>query len=317
VAGNRHENILRQSIATHCGIPVLGAIPKLKTQDFPERHMGLVPTPEHDWAQDSVAAIAAVARRYLDLQTLADIARQAAILKMPTQTPILDTSPNQMPRNMTAAKPRVGIIRDSAFQFYYPENIAALTAAGAEVIFFSPLETDTIPAVDAIYIGGGFPETHAEALADNIRFRSELKQLAEAGLPIYAECGGLMYLGEALVLESGRFPMAGVLPIVYGFSKRPQGHGYTVIAVERENPFFAVGSEYRGHEFHYSKVLEWRGGESNLVFRMKRGAGIQNRRDGACYKNVLATYTHLHALGAVDWAGAVVRNAAVYRQTHG
>jgi cobyrinic acid a,c-diamide synthase len=209
----------------------------------------------------------------------------------------------------------VGIIKDSAFQFYYPENIEALQSAGAEVIFFSPLETDTIPVVDALYIGGGFPETHAQALADNTRFKAELKRRVEAGLPVYAECGGLMYLGERLVLEDGTYPMAGVLPVVYGFSKRPQGHGYTVIAVDRENPFFAVGREYRGHEFHYSRVLEWRGGEDSLVFRMKRGTGIQNRRDGACYKNVLATYTHLHASGADDWAAAVVGNARSYRYT--
>ena len=314
VAGNRHENILRQSIERHCGIPVLGALPKLKPGDFPERHMGLVPTPEHDWALASVASMAETVRRYLDLQALQKIALSAAPLKVPPGAG-RGRDPDTPSRDDTASRPIVGIIKDSAFQFYYPENIEALKSAGAEVIFFSPLETGTIPVVDALYIGGGFPETHAQALADNTRFKAELKRRVEAGLPVYAECGGLMYLGERLVLEDGTYPMAGVLPVVYGFSKRPQGHGYTVIAVDRENPFFAVGREYRGHEFHYSRVLEWRGGEENLVFRMKRGTGIQNRRDGACYKNVLATYTHLHALGADDWAAAVVGNARTYRHT--
>ncbi len=147
-----------------------------------------------------------------------------------------------------------------------------------------------------------------------MRFREELKHLAEKGFPIYAECGGLMYLGKELILDDRTYPMAGVLPISYGFSKRPQGHGYTVISVDRPNPYFAVGSEHRGHEFHYSRVLEWGGQDADLVFRMQRGAGIWKGRDGACRKNVLATYTHIHALGVPTWAEAVVRMARSYRQ---
>jgi len=137
--------------------------------------------------------------------------------------------------------------------------------------------------------------------------------LAQGGLPIYAECGGLMYLGEKLVLDEKTFPMAGVLPIVFGFSKKPQGHGYTVVTVEQKNPYFDIGSEIKGHEFHYSKVLKWNGADKDLAFTMKRGAGIINKRDGVCYKNVLATYTHIHALGTPSWAGALVRNAMAYK----
>jgi cobyrinic acid a,c-diamide synthase len=313
VAGPRHENILRTSIESHCGIPVLGALPKLGEQNFPERHMGLVPTPEHTWARDSIDAIAEIAGRFIDLAAVTDIARGAGPLRS------AGDGPEEIPPAIATASgrepPVIGIIKDSAFQFYYPENFEALSAAGAETIFISPLDMETIPAVDALYIGGGFPETHARQLADNHGFRDQLKRLAEQGLPIYAECGGLMYLGEKLVLEDGAYPMAGVLPIVYGFSKKPQGHGYTIIDVDRENPYFDVGSQYRGHEFHYSRVLEWRSGDSDLVFKMKRGNGIINRRDGACYKNVLATYTHLHALGAPGWARALVRNARSYQNT--
>jgi len=140
-----------------------------------------------------------------------------------------------------------------------------------------------------------------------------MRSLAEDGLPIYAECGGLMYLGEELVLNGKSYPMAGVLPIVFGFSKRPQGHGYTIITVERENPYFKVGSEIRGHEFHYSHVLKWLGDDNDLAFNMKRGAGFINKKDGVCYKNVLATYTHIHALGTPFWADALVQNAISYR----
>jgi cobyrinic acid a,c-diamide synthase len=314
VAGPRHENILRQSIEVHCGIPVIGAVPKLRKQDFPERHMGLVPTPEHRWAKDSIESIATVIESHIDMNALIDIADGAPACH-PADTPeIAVKDQRQFVSEKRRLTPRIGIIRDSAFQFYYPENLEALTDAGAVLTYFSPLETDTIPDVDGIYIGGGFPETHAEALAQNVEFRDSLKHLADDGLPIYAECGGLMYLGRELVMNETTFPMAGVLPISYGFSKRPQGHGYTCIAVEGNNPYFKIGSQYRGHEFHYSRVLAWDGPESELVFKMERGAGIWNGRDGACYKNVLATYTHLHALGAPGWAAAIVRAAINYRR---
>ena len=276
--------------------------------------MGLVPTPEHSWALDSISAICDVAEQYIDLKALTDIARHAPRLKPALTDP--DTASNMSgPAALTAKEaPVIGIIKDSAFQFYYPENIEALAEAGAKTIFFSPLETSKIPQVDALYIGGGFPETHARELANNTAFRKELKSLADGGLPIYAECGGLMYLGEKLVLENRSYPMAGVLPIVYGFSKKPQGHGYTIISVDRENPYFNVGSEHRGHEFHYSRVMEWGGSDSDLVFRMQRGSGIINGRDGACYNNVLATYTHLHALGTPAWAKGLVFNAIAYKR---
>jgi cobyrinic acid a,c-diamide synthase len=220
---------------------------------------------------------------------------------------------NLNPQPLPTAPPKIGIIRDSAFQFYYPENIEALQAAGAKIVYMSPLQTDTIPAIDALYIGGGFPETHATALANNVRFREDLKALAGKGLPIYAECGGLMYLGRELVLEGATYPMADVLPAVYGLSKRPQGHGYTIVKVDRSNPYYPVGMVLKGHEFHYSKVLQWQGTDDDLAFAMERGAGFINQRDGVCVNNVLATYTHLHALGTPNWARAMVQNALAYR----
>ncbi len=335
VAGPRHENILRKSIEHHCGISVLGAVPRLGKQNFPERHMGLVPMPEHGWAKDSIAAASQTALQYLDLDALAEIACNTPVHPK-SEIPSADYAdlhrlsehsihPSQSLISHPKAeirKPatsneqratRIGIVKDSAFQFYYPENIDALIALGVEPVFISPLTSDSIPPVDALYIGGGFPETHAEKLTQNVTFRNKIKSLAEDGLPIYAECGGLMYLGEELVLDGKSYPMAGVLPIIFGFSKRPQGHGYTIITVERENPYFIVGTEIKGHEFHYSKVLKWRGNNRDLAFSMKRGVGVINKRDGLCYKNVLATYTHIHALGTPSWANALVQNAISYR----
>lgn len=316
VAGPRHENILRKSIEHHCGIPVLGAVPKLGKQNFPERHMGLIPTPEHTWANNSIETASQTASKYLDLDAIEKIANESAkssIIQHPAQSVANIKHQTSSPSVAEHPKPRIGIIKDSAFQFYYPENIEALISLGAETVFISPFTSDSIPPVDALYIGGGFPETHAEELTQNVKFRQDLKALAEDGLPIYAECGGLMYLGKELVLDEKSYPMADVLPVVFGFSKRPQGHGYTIITVERENPYFKVGTEIRGHEFHYSQVLKWLGDDNDLAFNMKRGTGFINKKDGICYKNVLATYTHIHALGTPSWANALVQNAVSYR----
>jgi cobyrinic acid a,c-diamide synthase len=319
VAGPRHEAILRKSIEHFCGIPVVGAVPKLSGQNFPERHMGLVPTPEHSLATEAIIEISEIAEKYLDLNTLRAIAEDASdftVSEQPEQTSEGADAEVSEPRAVSVAdRPKIGIIKDSAFQFYYPENLDALREAGAETVFISPLESRSLPSVDALYLGGGFPETHAQELTENRSFKSELKALAEDGLPIYAECGGLMYLAKELVVEGGVYPMADVLPLTLDLSSRPQGHGYTIVQVDKENPYFEVGMELKGHEFHYSRVLKWQGTDDDLVFAMKRGSGVVNQRDGIVYKNVLATYTHLHALGTPFWAEALVRNAAARKST--
>jgi cobyrinic acid a,c-diamide synthase len=278
--------------------------------------MGLVPTPEHDWAKDSIESAAKMASDHMDLDAIVRIAQHAArkpIVKI-SQACYGDDSCSGLESIEISGPPIIGIMRDSAFQFYYPENLEALETEGARLKFLSPLKEDQVPDIDGLYIGGGFPETHVRQLAQNKRFRHELKALAEAGLPIYAECGGLMYLGEALVMGETSYPMAGVLPVVFGFSKKPQGHGYTVLRVEGENPYFEIGTQLKGHEFHYSRVIECHGDGRDPVFSMIRGTGLLAEKDGVCYKNVLATYSHLHALGTPLWAKAMVRNAICYKK---
>ncbi len=331
VAGKRHETNLRTCIEHYCQIPVLGAVPKLKKQVFPERHMGLVPTPEHAWANKSISKIADVITRHLDLDSILEIARSAGEVASrkpsviePQGVDVADGKPSaKKPSSdsciekyvVTGNTPRIGIIRDASFQFYYPENLEALEAAGAELVFTSPLTEATLPPVDALYIGGGFPETHAKQLADNIAYRYQIRDLAEKGLPIYAECGGLMYLGEHLLLGDDVYAMAGVFPLVFDLHKRPQGHGYTIVSVDQENPFFEVGTEIKGHEFHYSKAIEYRGSMDLMAFQVQRGAGLINGRDGICRKRVLATYMHIHSLGTPLWARSMMENAVSFQKT--
>ncbi len=310
VAGARHESIIRKTVEQYCALPVLGAIPKMKGEAFPERHMGLVPTPEHNWADESVEKAAGMAEKYLDLDRLSSIASKAPDLGVKSELSGDDAaSPSQKP--MPA--PRIGVIRDAAFQFYYPENLEALEAAGAEVVTVSALADPDLPDLDGLYIGGGFPETHAQILSANEGFRDDVRRMAEKGIPIYAECGGLMYLGESLVFDGVTYPMVGVFPVVFGFSKRPEGHGYTVYEVEKANPYFETGLEVRGHEFHYSSVLSWQGKPEDLAFQVTRGIGFAGKRDGLCYKRTLATYCHVHALGTPSWAKAMVAASISYR----
>lgn len=342
VAGPRHERILRNSIEYHCGIPVLGALPKQRKQRFPERHMGLVPTFEHNWAHEAVAFIQGLAEKYMDLDAIVQVAEgnyqwtpedpqpqvcadirfaspeprekdiQAALAVKTIAASALAAEQNQ-PIKVDPAKPRIGIIRDSAFQFYYPENLDALECSGAQLVYTSPLTDAELPPVDALYIGGGFPETHAALLAGNRTYAERIRALAEMGMPIYAECGGLMYLGRKLMLDSGTYEMAGVLPITFGFSKKPQGHGYTVLNVEQDNPYFKTGTTIKGHEFHYSTVEQLEADHLDMAFAMARGSGISKGRDGLCHKNVLATYTHIHALGTPQWAPALIEQALLFK----
>lgn len=309
VAGSRHERVVRESIEEYCSIPVLGAIPKLAGGFLSERHMGLTPFQEHTEVEERIAYSSEVVREYCDVDRIYKIAMDASIISDETK------SLTKRKISRTQPSPRIGIIRDSAFQFYYPENFEELESRGAELIEISSLEEKKLPDIDALYIGGGFPETHAIGLAKNRNFKKSVRAAIETGLPVYAECGGLMYLGTSIILGGRTYPMAGIFPLVFSLEKKPQAHGYTIVKVERTNPFYPRGTVLKGHEFHYSRVLEHRLKKGMYYsFRMKRGQGIADKMDGICYKNTLATYTHLHALGSPEWSGGFIEKALIYRK---
>ena len=317
IAGKRHEKVIRESIAQYCKVPVVGAIPKLRGEQLSERHMGLTPYQEHSGVKKAIASCSDIAEKYLDLDAIVKIARKAGVRDFglgvsKTGHRSLITNP-QTP--IPKAQVRIGIIRDSAFQFYYPENFEALQARGAKLIEISALTAKKLPEIDALYIGGGFPETHAIALGRNRLFRASVRKAVEEGLPVYAECGGLMYLGEALVLDRKTYSMAGIFPLRFSLEKKPQAHGYTMVTVQRANPFYKKGTLIRGHEFHYSCIISPVKRENlQFAFRMKRGEGIMDGQDGICYKNALATYTHLHALGCPEWADGMILQAIEYQR---
>lgn len=292
IGTERHRTIVTQAVEKYTGLPVLGSVPRMKRDIFPMRHLGVTPHQEYEGSAAAMDTLVATMTEHLDL------ARIEAIMA-PIGRPL---SLGQEVSKQASGRLRIGILMDAAFQFYYSENLEALEHLGAELVMINALTADALPALDGLYIGGGFPETSAAELAANEGFRQSLKQAAAAGLPIYAECGGLIYLGESIVLDGQEYPLAGVFPIRFGMSKRPQAHGYSVFEVEGDNPFYAQGTEIKGHEFRYSTILDWRGRPEQLALKMTRGQGFMAGRDGLTMNNVLALYTHVHADGTPQWA---------------
>ncbi|MCE5336340.1 MAG: cobyrinate a,c-diamide synthase [Desulfobacteraceae bacterium] len=308
VAGSRHEKVLRESIERCCGIPVLGVVPKEVRNFFPERHLGLVPPQEAGDISRAVSDAASRMKGYLDLDGLRAIAGTAG----PLEWPLSAFEPRKDPCGETV---RIGIVRDSAFQFYYPENLEALEDRGAVLVEVSSLKACPLARVDALYIGGGFPETHLESLSANAVFRDSVRDAVESGLPVYAECGGLMFLCRFIVHQGRKYPMAGVFPFEIVLGPKPQGHGYTVMECVAENPFFEKGEVIRGHEFHYSRIVgQPDPGLHPFAFKMSKGHGVVAGWDGICYKNVLAGYSHIHAVGNGRWADGVIAAAREYKR---
>jgi cobyrinic acid a,c-diamide synthase len=307
VSSGRHEDVIRKAIAKSSGLPVLGAIPRQRSGEFPERHMGLTPFHEHPEVEQALHASAALVERHLDLDALWNIASGAPGVEAAGPEPA-------EPVREDGGRVVIGVIRDTAFQFYYPDNLEELIRHGAVLREINALRDRELPGdLDALYIGGGFPETQAAELAANEQFCRSLKQAADADLPVYAECGGLIYLGRSLSVAGKRYPMTAVLPVDFVLEKRPQAHGYTILESVGSNPFLEQGVGVRGHEFHYSRI-ELPDEQHTPAYRVERGFGIDGKGDGIVYKNVVAAYTHIHALATPQWAPSMVRKARAYRE---
>ncbi|MEJ2556190.1 MAG: hydrogenobyrinic acid a,c-diamide synthase (glutamine-hydrolyzing) [Anaerolineae bacterium] len=310
-AHGRHECKLRNAIERHCHLPVVGALPRSDLLTIPDRHLGLVPRAEDDALIPAIEACRNAVEQYLDLDAVLDIARSAPPIPGWQEWPGgagADLAAARLPHSPIA---RVGVVRDRAFSFYYPENLEALMDAGAELIFVDALRDSHLPDMDALYIGGGFPEIFMQELSANRRLRRDIQAAAKGGLPIYAECGGLMYLSRCIIWGDRSAEMVGALPCEVEVTGRPQGHGYVIGEALEGNPFLPAGTIVRGHEFHHSRIVNWQG-ELSTAYRLQRGNGLGDGRDGLVYRNILAAYTHLHAAGSPGWAQGVLARARAY-----
>jgi cobyrinic acid a,c-diamide synthase len=297
VATARQERLVREAVERATGIPVVGAIPLLRSTLFPDRHLGLVTAAEHPCRDEAIEGAANAVEAHVSLETVAAIAAAA---------PAVSFSDAPPPARGPSA--RVAVVRDEAFSFYYPENLEALAARGAELLPVSALAGEPLPDADAVYVGGGFPEVHAARLAAAEGFLASLRRARDRGVPIYAECGGLMLLARTLTVDGRSHRMSGVLDLDVEQTRRPQGHGYAEGRIDRENPFFAEGEEIRGHEFHYSRVT---GGDDarRTAVALGRGGGVAAGRDGVCHGSVFASYVHVHAATSDAWADGLMAAA--------
>lgn len=290
VGGPGHVALLRRAIEPATGVPLLGWLPEIPGAALPERHLGLVPAREHAAADRAADALAAAFEQSVDVDTILALARSAPPLPA---MPVLD-APMREPSRRPAV--RLGIALDAAFNFYYPETLDLLRAAGAEVVPFSPLADAHLPAdLGGVYLGGGFPEEHAAALAANETLRAELRAAIADGMPSYAECGGLMYLCQTLRDAAGQeHPMVGAVPAVSAMRPGPRGLtlGYREATALRDSPLCRAGEVVRGHEFHHSALVEPPAAEF-AAYRFAETGGL----DGFARGNLLATYLHLPFAG--------------------
>ncbi len=322
VGGERHRKKLTSAVREYCQIPVLGCIPR-RESPVEQKYLGLAP-PVPGALQEAEAVIiqkmVAMTENDVDWRQILEIAQKAEMLPL---TDFLQ-APEETGETFSEKKTecRIAYALDEAFHFYYRENLESLQRLGARLIAFSPLHDTELPETDAIYLGGGFPERCAAQLSENRRMAKQIADNAEKGMPIYAECGGMMYLARDLTWDSQRYAMTGALDAGVQMTKKPIGRGYAKFIIpeapNRDTLWkFRANTETRAHEFHYSRLEDFSNPES-LVYRLERGEGIAQGKDGWLYKNILASYVHLHTLAAPWWAEAFVNAAFGYaRQKEG
>ncbi len=286
VAGESHLEMLESSLR---GIDSLGGIPNVKGMELESRHLGLIPAAE-DFNSLKYEKIREVIESHLDMDKLISKAKSAP-----------DIGPQTIiPESRVEPRTRIGLASDAAFNFYYEDSLQILRDKGAEIIPFSPLK-DEMPEVDGLYFGGGYPELFASQLEENRRLRDQVKEASSHGMPIYAECGGMMYLCRSLIDLKGRsYRMAGVFECEVAMTNRLEALGYVEAEVVNPNVLAPRGRRTRGHVFHYSHVID--PSEDGYAYRLNRGKGIKEEGDGLIAHNTLSSYTHLHFASCPDFA---------------
>ncbi len=297
VGGARHEAKLRAVIEHYTDVAVLGAVHEDPRLAIVERHLGLTPAGEDDTAQTRIALLAAAVARQVDLERL--------LAATVCHAPLSRALPLSPPGRMGV---RIGIARDRAFGFYYPDDLEALERAGAKLVFFDTLRDARLPRVDGLVIGGGFPEMFMRELEGNAALRGDILAAIEAGMPAYAECGGLMYLARSLSWRGDTRRMVGAIAGDVVMHERPVGRGYVKLTPTADHPWGGRGelhAEIPAHEFHYSSI-DGLAPDTRFAYRVARGFGTDGKSDGIVVNKLLANYAHLRSVGDYDWAARFV-----------
>jgi len=284
----RHRAWLSEALSSSGLPPLVGMVPRGALPALPSRHLGLVTADQAGIGPALLDQLADACCEHLDTDLLLELARSAGEIEM---QPLL---PDSRAATRTI---RLGIARDEAFHFYYPDNLAMLERGGVQLVPFSPLADHGLPEnMDALYFGGGYPELHAERLANNAAMLAAVRQFADRGGCIYGECGGLMYLGRSLSTPEGcRYPLAGVLPIDTAMRKSARMLAYAEAVLAVDSLWGRAGQAYRGHEFHYSEITKDDAHSEGWqpAYRVRR-RGSEPTAEGFAQGRILASYVHLH-----------------------
>ncbi|MCG7921258.1 MAG: hydrogenobyrinic acid a,c-diamide synthase (glutamine-hydrolyzing) [Candidatus Thiodiazotropha lotti] len=297
VGGSRHQSKLIQVVEHYTDIPVLGAVQADPELQIVERHLGLIPSNEELSSEKLINKLAETAKTNVDLDRFLEIANGAeSIGSASTQNPLKSDRPYQ--------GLKIGLARDEAFGFYYPDDLDRFLELGAELLEFNTLKDRELPDVDGIFLGGGFPETTMEKIESNPDMQQAIVGFIERGGPVYAECGGLIYLTRSLSWQGKKCRMAGVIPADTVMHEKPQGRGYVRLSETGRSPWPNLGvghKEIFAHEFHYSSLVGLKAQQDDYAYRVERGYGIDGKNDGYVYKNLLASYTHRRSVGGNNW----------------
>lgn len=309
VAGERHYEMLKQALKGNKGVRVIGYLPRDSSLSIPERHLGLFMQRDLSGAEwkGFRNKLGSLAERHIDLS---GFLRSVPVVR-PVKSPPTRIAPSRRQKDRV----RLAVAKDSAFCFYYEENLDMLKAEGADIVWFSPMKDRSLPdKTCGVYLGGGYPETRLKALSGNSSMKDAIRNAASSGMPIYAECGGLMYLGKAIRDLSGRaFPMAGVFPWTSVMSSKDKALGYRDVSVGSGCPFLKKGASIRGHEYHYSKIASASCRGIQTVFRVKSSLmGKTPQTEGYLFKKTLASYIHLHFASNPGLAKGIVSACRAY-----
>lgn len=312
VHGSSHYSFLKEVIEANTKVLVLGYLNKLPEIILPSRHLGLVTSQEIFELQQKMDILTEEIEKTVDLKQLMEIAERAAPLQ-PTQLKL------QIHRDGRGEKVRIAVAYDKAFNFYYQDNLDLLRAWGSELVFFSPISDTKLPDnIHGIYLGGGYPEVWARELSENHSMKVELKEMAESEMPIYGECGGLMYLCRSIqTLEGEIFHMTDILPGISKMTRNLQRFGYVQITTRKDKDILGKEVTIRGHEFHFSETEMTK--PIHTSYRVTRGSGEYEKSwdCGYVWKNVLGAYAHLHFYSNPLFAAKFIDKCIRYKKMYG
>jgi len=301
VGGSRHESKLISVLQEYTNVPVVGSIWRNDALNIDERHLGLIPSNEQSESQNIILKISEIIKEQVDLDLFCELSGLDLSNSGCHSSTLLDS----ITIKKQTSNIKIGILKDAAFGFYYPDDLEIIKEAGVELIFIDALNDSQLPNIDGLFIGGGFPETHMVELSSNTSFINSVYDFIESNGVVYAECGGLMYLARSLTWDDKHCKMCGVIPADVTMHEKPQGRGYIKLVETSQMPWPEIDNvsddhELSAHEFHYSR-LENLPQDSIFAYEVLRGTGIDGKHDGFVYKNLLANYAHMRNVGNNHW----------------